>query len=248
MTATHKDWEVYERLVAELLVRELSPEFCITANAKITGHISGTRRQIDVLIDLRHDADNSRRVIVDAKRQRRKVDITHVEALRSLMEDVGATHGYLVCPRGHTDAAQKRAQEVVSICLLPLERLENFDPSRWPECQRDGCSRGRVFWDGFPEINMTVQRVKGAGFGSSKLLPFVHCVGKCDRCGLFHVRCLTCDEIFSLNDEDGEHQCKCKLPWFWLASVEEDEKKRKSAELRLVMGGRRVQTVNRRPL
>jgi len=238
---------MYERLVAELLVRELSPDFCITANAHVTGVISGRKRQIDVLIDFRNDTDNSRRVIVDAKRQRRKVDITHVEALRSLMEDVGATHGYLVCPHGHTDAARKRAQDAVSICLLPLEHLETFDPSRWPKCQRPGCSKGRVFWDGFPEVDMAVQAVNGAGFGNSRLLLFAHCVGKCDRCGLFHVRCLTCEEIFSVND-DGEHQCKCKLPWFWIASVEEDGKKRRSAELHLVMGNGKVHTVNRRPL
>lgn len=248
MSHIHKDWEVYERLVAQLLTQDLATDLCVTVNAQVTGHISGQRRQIDVLIDARHDSDNSRRIIVDAKRQRRKVDITHVEALRSLMDDVGATHGYLVCPHGHTEAAQKRAQEAVSICLLPLERLENFDPSTWPQCQREGCTRGRVFWDGFPEVNLTVQAVHGAGFGNSKVLTYLHCVGKCDRCGRFHVRCLTCDQFFSLNDEDGEHQCKCKLPWFWLASIEEDDHKRKSAELHCVMGLGKVQTATRRPL
>jgi hypothetical protein len=73
-------------------------------------------------------------------------------------------------------------------------------------------------------------------------------VGKCDRCRRFRVRCLTCGERFSLNDEDGEHQCKRMLPWFWLASIEEDENQRKSAELNLVMGPGKVETVNRRPI
>jgi hypothetical protein len=248
MSTEYKDWEVYERYVAELLVRDLPPKYCITANAQVTGRISGERRQIDVLIDVRHDTDNSRRIVFDAKRQRRKVDITHVESLQALMEDVGATHGYLVCPHGHTEAALKRAQEAVTICLLPLNHLDSFDPSRWPKCQGNTCTRGRVFWDGFPEVNMSLQAVHGAGLGSGKIVPFVHCVGKCDRCGRFHVRCLTCDELFSLSDEDGEHQCRCKLPWFWLASIEEDANKGKSAELHLVMGLGKVETVNRRPL
>lgn len=246
MTKVHKDWELYERFVAELLVRDLSTDLCVTVNAQVTGSISSQRRQIDVLIDVRHDTDNSRRIIVDAKRQRRKVDITHVEALRSLMEDVGATHGYLVCPNGHTEAAQKRAQEAVSICLLPLDHLQNFDPSRWPACQREGCTRGRVFWDGFPEVYMSLQPASGLGDG--KVLTFIHYVGKCDRCGRFHVHCLTCNQLFPLDDEEGEHQCDCKLPWFWLASIEEDECQQRSAELHLVMGIGKVQTVNRRPL
>lgn len=248
MSEVHKDWEIYERLIAVLLVQDLSTESCVTVNAWVTGHISGQRRQIDVLIDARHDRDTSRRVIVDAKRQRRKVDITHVESLQALMQDVGATHGYLVCPNGHTEAALKRAQESVSICLLPLDRLQNFDPSRWPACRRVGCTRGRVFWDGFPEVSMSLMEVTATGPEKGKLLPFVHCVGKCDRCGRFHVRCLTCDEIVSLDDDEGEYQCKCRLPWFWLASIETDENQRRWVELHLVMGLGKYETVNRRPL
>lgn len=248
MGREHKEWEVYERFVAALIVQQISADLCVTPNATVTGLISGTSRQIDVLIDLRHDTNNSHRIIVDAKRRRRKIDITHVEALRALMDDVGATHGYLVCPRGHTEAALKRAQSDVSICLLPLDRMEGFDPSDWPQCQQPHCSRGRVFWDGFPEVAMTLQPIDSAELADRKQLPFVHYVGKCDRCGRFHIKCLTCEELFSLDDNDGEYQCRCKLPWFWLASIEEDEKQQRSAELHLVMGLGKVTTVDRRPI
>src|SRR5436189_304668 len=78
--------------------------------------------------------DNSRRLVVDAKRRRRRVTINDVEAFSGLMEDVGATHGYLVCPHGHTKAAERRAQQKVSIRLVPLDCLEGFDPSTWPQC------------------------------------------------------------------------------------------------------------------
>ena len=50
MTKEYKNWEVYERYIAEILMRDLPPEYCITANAQVTGRISGQRRQIDVLI------------------------------------------------------------------------------------------------------------------------------------------------------------------------------------------------------
>ncbi len=240
-----KDWEVYERFVAHLMMLDLSTDLCVTPNARIQGKVSGVSRQVDVLIDARHTRDDSRRIIVDAKRRKRMIDVTHVEAFLGLMEDVGATHGYLVCPAGHTDAALKRAQQTVSICLIPLTRLEGFDLSCWPQCDDRSCRHGRVFWDGFPEINLTLQAVEKAHV--TQHVPYIHNVGKCDQCGRFHVKCLTCGNLFSLSERDGEHRCNCGLPWFWLASIEEGEGGASSVELNLVMGVDRVSTVDRRP-
>ena len=210
------------------------------------GRISGRSRQIDVLLETRHDTDNSRRVIVDAKKRARPVGVQDVEALRGLMEDVDATHGYLVSPCGCTKAAERRAQELVSLRILPLDRLDDFDPSRWPECRNPGCKHGRVFWDGYPEISATMYPIHG---GTPSIKVFIHYVGKCDRCGRFHVRCLTCDALFEVpedQDDDG-HQCECRQPWFWLASIEEDEAGRRSAELHFCTLGT-PRTVDRRSL
>jgi len=131
-----EDWKLYERLVARLIADQLSTDFCVTPNASVVGVITGVRRQIDVLIEARHDTDNTRRIIVDAKRRKRKIDVKDVETFRGMMEDVGATHGYLVCPYGHTPAAERRAQTAVSIRLLPLHHLDDFDPRTWPRCSR----------------------------------------------------------------------------------------------------------------
>jgi hypothetical protein len=248
MNAPQADWQKYERLVARLFADQLSTDLCVTPNARVTGKVSGQSRQLDVLIDSRHDTDNSRRIIVDAKKRRRKIDITHVEAFRGVMEDVGATHGYLVCPAGHTEGAQRRAQDLITICLLPLDRLQDFDPSAWPKCQRLGCTNGRVFWDGYPEISLGLRAISGPDRGQASNMPFVHYVGKCDRCGRFHVKCLTCDELFSLDDDEGDHQCNCRPPWFWLASIEEDEYGHKSAELHAILGAGKVITADRRPM
>src|SRR3546814_11877283 len=74
-----EDWKLYERLIARLMADQLSTEFCVTPNASILGAITGIKRQIDVLIEARHDTDNSRRIIVDAKRRKRKNDVKDVE-------------------------------------------------------------------------------------------------------------------------------------------------------------------------
>lgn len=240
-------WEQYERLVARLVANQLATNLCVTPNAHIVGRITGIRRQIDVLIDARHDTDNSRRIIVDAKKKSRKIDVKDVESLQGLMEDVGATHGYLVSPSGYTKGAEKRAQTAVSIRILPLDRLENFDPSSWPRCQRTGCERGRVFWDGYPELTATLQPLDASEIREVHSL---HYVGKCDRCGTFHVWCLTCNDILAPPEDDNDdygHQCSCRPIWFWLASIETDENGHKAAELHMC-SPLRVETVNRRSL
>lgn len=253
MTKKAPDWKKYERLVAHLVAQQLSTEYCVTPNARVSGTRSGLNRQIDVLIDLRHDTDNSRRIIIDAKARSRRIDVTHVEAFRGLMEDVGATHGYLVCPQGHTEAAQRRAQDAVSIRLLPLDRLEDFDPSTWPDCMAPGCRGGKVFWSGYPSVDMQVAPLSGKR-GEVHRISFVHYVGKCDRCGHFHVRCMTCrDMLLTPHDCDNDegHQCRCRNPWFWLASIEADDFGRNSAELHLVSvlhGQSRIKTVDRRSM
>lgn len=247
MTRSSPGWVVYERMIAQLMANQVSTDLCVTANAHVMGRISGRSRQIDALIDTRHDTDNSRRIIVDAKRRKRKIDVTDVEAFRGLMDDVGATHGYLICPTGHTKAAEKRAQMAVTICLVALDHIPNFDPMQWPQCKNTACKQGRVFWDGYPELSPVMlhgtQRIR---------VPFVHSVGKCDRCGRFHVECHRCGDILSLpedREDDFGHSCRCRPPWFWLASIEEDEEGRRSGELHVVPMNRPDQpvTFDRRP-
>jgi hypothetical protein len=238
-------------MVARIIADQLSTDLCVTPNARIVGRISGRSRQIDVLIDFRHDTDNTRRIIVDAKRRTRKIDVTDVEAFRGLMDDVDATHGYLVCPSGHTKAAERRTQDVASIRLVPLDRLDDFDPSTWPKCMNARCKRGRIFWDGYPEISVKSDADHRSDKERTTDVKFVHYVGKCDRCGRFHVKCLACGEILSPihdNANDNGHQCRCKPPWFWLASVEQDEYGRRSAELHAILASGMIITVDRRAL
>jgi hypothetical protein len=243
-------WKIYERMIAQLLVEQVSTGLCITPNARMMGSRSGVLRQVDVLIEPRHTPDLLHRSIVEAKRIDRKVHVKDVEALLGMMDDVDARHGYLVCPSGFSDAALRRAHETVRICLVPLDRIADFDPTEWPACLAP-CRGGRIFWDGFPQVEMTAVQV-GDPADSVRLLAFPQKVGKCDVCGAFHVHCLGCRDTLLVPHDAGEddsgHRCSCRLPWFWLGSVEPDELGRQSAELHLILGARDIATVNRRPL
>jgi Restriction endonuclease len=250
MENPRQSWEAYERMIARLIADQITTGLCVTPNARIFGKISGRSRQIDVLIEARHDTDNTRRIIVDAKKRRRKIYVTDVEAFLGLMKDANATHGYLVSPAGYTKAAERRAQMTVSIRIVPVDRLENFDPSTWPRCRDSRCRGGRIFWDGYPELSLRLHPVESSTQHGPILMRFVHYAGKCDRCGLFHVWCTRCDEILAVphrGNDDG-HQCSCNPPWFWLASVEEDVERNKSAELHAVLETGEVITVDRRSL
>ena len=33
----------------------------------------------------------------------------------------------------------------ISIRIVPIDRLENFDPSTWPKCKNTSCKHGRIF-------------------------------------------------------------------------------------------------------
>lgn len=73
MTSGYPKWKKYERLIAQMMRNQLDTNFTVTPNATIKGILSNINRQIDVLIDSRHDTDNSTRLIVDAKIRKRKI-------------------------------------------------------------------------------------------------------------------------------------------------------------------------------
>lgn len=150
LTKLMEAWKIYERMIAQLFMHQISTGLCVTPNAGIMGQRSGVLRQVDVLIEPRHLPDSLRRSIVEAKRIERKIYVKDVEHLIGMMDDVDARFGYLVCPTGHSDGALRRAQDSIRICLVPLDRIADFDPTAWPECLGK-CKEGRIFWDGFPK-------------------------------------------------------------------------------------------------
>lgn len=210
------DWRLYERFIARLISEEHSTaETTVTPNAKIQGAISGVSRQVDVLVDCRFGEDISRRILVDAKRYESKVDVKDVETFEGMMKDCRAQRGILVCPKGYTPAALRRAQDAITIKLVPLSELENLDLDSWDPClgqcqssRRRKSEPGAVLWDS----------PYGFAVGDSPLSIFVS--GKCDGCRNFHVWCWACGQRFALMDEE---TTVCGCDWMWLTVIEEEE-------------------------
>lgn len=198
------DWRIYERVAACFEIESASMDVSVTPNASLLGSISCVRRQIDILVDARWEAGMERRIIFDAKRRKRKIDVKDVETLEGMMRDVGASRGVIVCSNGWTKAARTRAAGNIDIKLMSVEEARELDHAAidpCPYCQTlKRKTKGVVFWDGqFP-------------------LPLVGWAivftGKCDICHSFAFWCWDCGEKLVLPDDE-IYECGCERTWFF---------------------------------
>lgn len=200
-------WRAYERAVASLEAESAGIDFTVTPNARLVGELSGSSRQIDVLIDARWgDDDILHRTIVDAKSWRSRVDVKDVESFEGMMRDCRAQRGVIVCASGWTAGALRRAQDAIAIRLLTPGEADELEWA-YEECLGPcRAGEGLVLWDGQLLLPLT-------GWA-------IIWTGKCDRCHQFHVWCWDCGEKFTLTDED-ERTCGCERSW--VTAIEEQD-------------------------
>jgi len=199
-------WLAYERAAAVFTVdQETAVNITVLPNVVLVGRISGSKRQIDVLIDSRWDDGNNRRIIVDAKYRSRKINVRDIEAFEGMMKDCGAARGVIVSNKGFTTAAMKRAQDAIIVTILTTKELDDF-PWEYEPCYGSCNSlsvekRGMVLW------SSTLH------YASDLSQPaLVMQTGKCDGCHCFHVHCWQCGGKFSIADESA-HKCICGHIW-----------------------------------
>jgi len=205
-------WLVYERCVAAFAHEQYGDlSTIVQPNVLIKGAISGIDRQIDVMVDSRWNNEPYKRLIIDAKARKRRINVNDVESFEGLMKDCNASHGVIICTNGWTDGATKRAQDAITINLLSFEDALKYEWV-WEPClgdcnkNRNHLSRGMVLWTEFQLF----------GRGPAWLMLQT---GKCDGCHSFHVWCWDCGEKFAVPDNDVV-QCACGLYW---ASVPESK-------------------------
>jgi hypothetical protein len=103
-------------LLIEKIYKEMSPEATIVRNDKIHGFDSGINREIDLSIRSRI-ANHEVLIIVQAKDYSGKVDINVVGEFVTVMKDVRASKGILICNGGFTEGAIKLAtNQGIDLC------------------------------------------------------------------------------------------------------------------------------------
>ena len=197
------DWRVYERVAASFEIDGVGMDVSVTPNASLVGSVSGVKRQIDILVDARWEDGIARRIIFDAKRRNRKIDVNDVESFEGMMKDVRANRGVLICSNGWTKAAERRSAHNIDIRLMAVEEVDDIDHAATdpcPFCQSTKRKhKGIIFWDGqFPLL-----------LGGWAII----FTGKCDACRSFAFWCWDCGEKIVVPD-DVTYECGCERVWF----------------------------------
>lgn len=110
-------WKQFEELVAQIY-RELTPGAQVIHNDKIQGVESGILRQIDVSIRSKI-AGHEILSIIQAKDTSTPADVNVVGEFVSVVSDVRANKGILICKSGFTENAAKYAQNRgIDICNI----------------------------------------------------------------------------------------------------------------------------------
>jgi hypothetical protein len=110
-------WRQFEKL-AEQIYKELEPSAKVTHNDKILGQDSKIPRQIDVSI--RHAiAGHDLLTIVQAKDYAEPADVNTVGEFATVIKDVRANKGVLICKSGFTSAAMTIAESYgIDLCNI----------------------------------------------------------------------------------------------------------------------------------
>lgn len=121
-------WKDYEYYIHRVL-SDLYPEASITHNVQKLGFMSGTKRQIDILIE-GNLAGYSLNIVVECKYLNKKIDIKVIESFIGFLHDVKANKGVLITNRGFTKAAQARTENDshvdLDIKIIDFDKLEHF--------------------------------------------------------------------------------------------------------------------------
>lgn len=203
-------WLVYERCVAAFVhERYGAVDIVVQPNTYLIGSFSKTRRQIDVLIDARWETGVGKRIIVDAKERKRKIDVKDIDSLIGMMQDCRANKAVIVTTSGFTEAAKRRAEDAVDIHILPLDVALEYDWVFEPclgDCRHKFTkTEGMVLW--------AEQILLGLRSGFWLTVQ----TGKCDSCHNFHVWCWDCGERFAVPNE---HVITCSCGYQWASVME----------------------------
>jgi hypothetical protein len=135
------DWKEYEREV-EAHFRAEYPSARIEHNVLLDGKLSGTKRQIDLLIKAQI-CDLPIKIVIDAKHRATKIDVKTVEEFLGLVRDVGAHKG------------------ITQIWLgFPIQAyMEQSSKHHWDGLWMGG--KGQVPWLGFTNVGLVLNKPLG---------------------------------------------------------------------------------------
>ena len=170
------DWQEYEKLAARIY-SELEPYAQVRHNDRIEGVNSGRKRQIEVSIRA-IVADIDLLIVVQAKNYTRPAGISAVEAFASVVRDVRAAKGILICNAGFTKPAKDCARNIgIDLCSLHDAQSRNWSldiklPLLWIDYLPTANLEFKCFFQAGDSIPRDPRQwVLSADDGKTRLLP-----------------------------------------------------------------------------
>ena len=181
LTPTDPLYTAFEKAVAETL-EQLDPKAEVQHNVFVEGTVSGTRRQIDVLV-IGEIVGQKVTIAIECKRYKKKLGIDVVDQFVGRLVDFGVDLGVLYSVNGVTPAAAARAanSKLPRITLMELNESDLSVPDvlqllsispKFGDCSNSNCATGDVSWREWPQTGGTIIEA-----------------GQCTSCGGWSVRC-----------------------------------------------------------
>ncbi len=114
-----------EILVAKIQ-QSLAPDAAIEHNAKVRGRRSKVERQIDVLMK-QNIGQLSMTIAIECKDLSSPADVKVIDGFHTVIDDIAAHKGILVCPSGFTKAAKEMAKSYQIELYSPVDT----EPHKW---------------------------------------------------------------------------------------------------------------------
>lgn len=120
------DWKDYENKVVDYFNSKF-PDCEIKRNIKITGRLSHTPREIDILLTTTVFGC-SMQLVIECKNWNSKLDVADIGSFIDKLKDIGIYKGIIISKLGYTDGAYKRARTEVYVQLqvLNFENMPEF--------------------------------------------------------------------------------------------------------------------------
>ena len=104
------EWKSYEDLIHQIYT-ELEPVATVIKNDHIRGGISGQIREVDISVRTKVE-DQDILIIIQVKHHKKRADITFIDAFVSVIKDLDASKGVLICSAGFTKGAKEYASRL----------------------------------------------------------------------------------------------------------------------------------------
>src|SRR5260221_46779 len=112
-------WKEYEEKVFKYF-QSRHPDALMTRNAPMSGRLSRTSRDIDILIESQIFG-HSIQIAIECKNWKSKLDVADVGSFIDKLKDVGISKGIIVSKVGYSESAYTRARSELEVQLQVLD-------------------------------------------------------------------------------------------------------------------------------